>query len=66
MLIRKINEKNVCFVTTGIFYIKFLIFSYGPYLVDDCYNFSQKSRHFKNIAIVHIKKIHTDLFFMYE
>ena len=31
-------------------------FSYGPYLCDDCYNFSQKSRDFKNIAIVHIKK----------
>ena len=28
--------------------------SYGPYLCDDCYNFSQKSRDFKNIAIVHI------------
>ena len=31
-------------------------FSYGPYLCDGCYNFSQKSRDFKNIAIVHIKK----------
>ena len=31
-------------------------FSYGPYLCDDCYNFSQKSTDFKNIAIVHIKK----------
>ena len=35
-------------------------FSYGPYLCDDCYNFSQKSTDFKNIAIVHIKKIHTE------
>ena len=31
-------------------------FSYGPYICDDCYNFSQKSKDFKNIAIVHIKK----------
>ena len=31
-------------------------FSYGPYICDDCYNFSQKSIDFKNIAIVHIKK----------
>ena len=31
-------------------------FSYGPYLYDDSYNFSQKSLDFKNIAIVHIKK----------
>ena len=38
-------------------------FSYGPYLCDDCYNFSQKSRDFKNIAIVHIKKMHTEFIF---
>ena len=31
-------------------------FNYGPYLCDDCYNFSQKSIDFKNIAIVNIKK----------
>ena len=31
-------------------------FSHGPYICDDCYNVSQKSRDFKNIAIVHIKK----------
>ena len=42
-------------------------FSYGPYICDDCYNFSQKSRDFKNIAIVHIKKKYIqNLFFMYE
>ena len=34
-------------------------FSYGPYICDDCYNFSQKSKDFKNIAIVHIKKKNT-------
>ena len=33
-----------------------IYFSYGPYLCDDYYNFSQKSIDFKNIAIVHIKK----------
>ena len=58
MLIKQISQKNVRFVITGIFHIK--NFSYGPYLCDDCYNFSQKSRDFKNIAIVHIKKIHTE------
>ena len=31
-------------------------FSYGPYICDGCYNISQKSKDFKNIAIVHIKK----------
>ena len=28
-------------------------FSYGPYICDDCFNFSQKSKDFKNNAIVH-------------
>ena len=54
MLIRQINQKNVCFVIIGIFLHK--NFSYGPYLCDVYYNFSQKSIDFKNIAIVHIKK----------
>ena len=31
-------------------------FSYGPHICDGCYNISQKSKDFKNIAIVHIKK----------
>ena len=38
-------------------------FSCGPYICDDCYNFSQKSRDLKNIAIVHMKKIHTEFIF---
>ena len=40
-------------------------FSYGPYLCDGCYNFSQKSRDFKNIAIVHIKKNAYRIYFLY-
>ena len=32
------------------------IFSYGSYICDGCDNISQKSKDFKNIAIVHIKK----------
>ena len=39
-------------------------FSYGPYLCDDCYNFSQKSIDFKNIAIVHIKKNTYKIYFL--
>ena len=39
-------------------------FSYGPYICDDYYNFSQKSRDFKNIAIAHIKKkLHKEFIF---
>ena len=32
-------------------------FSYGSYLCNVCYNIMQKSNNFKNITIVHIKKI---------
>ena len=31
-------------------------FSYGPSICDGCYNISQKSKDFKNIAIVRINK----------
>ena len=33
-------------------------FNYGPYLCDECYNILQKSNNLKNIAIVHVKKVH--------
>ena len=39
-------------------------FSYGPYLCDDCYHFSQKSINFKNIAFVHIKKNPYRIYFL--
>ena len=52
MLIRQLNQKNVCFVIIGISYMKRLVKG----LCDDCYNFSEKSIDFKNIAIVDIKK----------
>ena len=39
-------------------------FSYGPYICDDCYNFSQKSKDFKNIAIVHFKKNTYRIYFL--
>ena len=54
IFIRQINQNNVCFVIIGYFLDK--NFSYGPYLCDGCYNMTQKSTGFKNIAIVHIKK----------
>ena len=54
MLIRQINQNNVCFVIIGIFYIKILVMD--PIFVMTAIIFFQKSRDFKNIAIVHIKK----------
>ena len=38
-------------------------FSYGPYTCDGCYDVVQRSTDFKNIAIVHIKKVHTEFIF---
>ena len=38
-------------------------FSFGSYTCDGCYDIVQRSTDFKNIAIVHIKKIHTEFIF---
>ena len=40
-------------------------FSNEPYLCDNCYNITQKSVDFKNIAIVHIKKSVYRIYFLY-
>ena len=40
-------------------------FSYGLYLCDGCYNITQKSNNFKDIAIVHIKKSAYRIYFLY-
>ena len=39
-------------------------FKYGPYLCNDSYDISQKSTYFKNIAIVHIKKSASRIYFL--
>ena len=46
MLTRQINQKNVCFVKTGIFLNK--NFKYGQYLCDGCYDIVQKSIYILN------------------
>ena len=51
----KTNKSKECMLC-HYWYFLHKNFSYGPYLCDDCYKFSQKSRDFKTIAIVHIKK----------
>ena len=51
----KTNKSKEC-ILCHYWYILHKNFSYGPYVCDDCYNFSQKSIDFKNIAIVHIKR----------
>ena len=39
--------------------------SYGLYLCDSCYNITQKSTDFKNIATVHVKKSAYRIYFPY-
>ena len=51
----KTNKSKECMLC-HYWYFLHKDFSYGPYICDDCYNFSQKPRDFKNIAIVQIKK----------
>ena len=62
MLIKQIDQNNVRFVIIGISQIK--NFTYGPYLCNGCYNIMQKSTNFKNIHIVHIKKILYRIYFL--
>ena len=47
----KTNKSKEC-MFCHFWYFLHKNFSYGPYICDDCYNFSQKSIDFENIAIV--------------
>ena len=40
-------------------------FSYGPYLCDGCYNITQKSNNFKDIAIAQVKISAYRVYFLY-
>ena len=59
----KTNKSKECMLC-HYWYFLHKNFSYGPYLCDDCYNFSQKSIDFKNIAIAHIKKNAYRIYFL--
>ena len=48
-----INQKNVIFVTIGIFLDK--SFSYEPYLCNGCHDLMQKAMSFNDVVIVSIK-----------
>ena len=59
----KTNKSKEC-MFCHFWYFLHKNFSYGPYICDDCYYFSQKSRDFKNITIVHIKKNAYRIYFL--
>ena len=60
--VEKTNKSKECMLCHYWYFLN-KNFSYGPYICDGCYNISQKSKDFKNIAIVHIKKMHTEFTF---
>ena len=53
MLIKQIDQKNVIFVTIGIF--KNIGFKCEPYLCNGCHDLMQKAISFNNIAILYIR-----------
>ena len=60
--VNKINKSKKC-TLYHYWYFSAKNFSYVPYLCNGCYNIMQKSNNFKNIAIVHVKKVYTEFIF---
>ena len=62
--INKTNKSKECMLCHYWYFLD-SNFSYGPYLCDGSYNIMQKSKNFKNIAIVHVKKSAYRIYFLY-
>ena len=62
--INKTNESKECKFCHYWYFLN-KNFKYGPYLCDGCYDISQKSTDFKNIAIAHIKKSAYRIYFQH-
>ena len=60
--IDKSNKSKECMLCRYWYFLN-KNFRYGPYLCDGCYNITQKSNRFKNIAIIHIKKVYAEFIF---
>ena len=60
----KTNKSKECMLSHYWYFLD-KNFSYGLYLCDGCYNITQKSNNFKDIAIVHIKKSAYRIYFLY-
>ena len=57
--LNKTNKSRECMFFHYWYYVN-KNFSYGPFTCDGCYNIVQRSTDFKNIAIFHVKKLHTE------
>ena len=53
--VHKANKSRECMFCHYWYYLN-KNFSYSPFTCDGCYNIVQKSKNFKNIAIVRVKK----------
>ena len=62
--INKTNKSKECMLCYYWYFLE-KNFSYGPYRCYSCYNITQKSMDFKNIAIVHVKKSAYRIHFLY-
>ena len=61
----KTNKSKECKLCHYWYFLNKNLLCYGPYLCDGCYDISQKSTDFKNIAIVHIKKSAYGIYFQH-
>ena len=53
------NKSRECKLCHYLYYLNKNV-SYGPFTCDGCYDIIQKSTDFKNVAIIHVKKLHTE------
>ena len=60
--INKTKKSKECILCHYWYFLDYN-FSYGPYLCNGCYNIMQQSNNFKNMAIVHVKKVYTEFIF---
>ena len=58
----KTNKSKECMLC-HYWYFLHKNFSYGPYICDDCYNFSQNLKILKILLLFILKKIHTEFIF---
>ena len=61
--INKTNKSKECMLGHYWYFLDKNL-SYGPYLCDGCYNITQKSYDFKNIAIVHVRESTYRIYFL--
>ena len=62
--LNKTNKPRECMFCHYWYYLN-KNFIYGPFTCAGCYNIVQRSTDFKDIAIAHVKKAHTEFILKY-